>query len=238
MAGNLIQPYSGNTIINPYGPTGGAQGTRVSFQFWRQPVFQLSDGTYFTPGCDGPTYASNPWDKVEIDATVPPPFVASGSKLSTPGIAKVRVTKFRDVDKKKPAGSDGARITIHGLEPAQIEIELQIWTPEQLRQLAAMWPVLSPAAYKGSPAAYDVRHPAFTGGLHSISSVQFVSLEGPEIDNRGVGVFRMKAWEFLKPGNPSVSVTKTAAAPAPTLYDTTNSPTVSTPGSSSANTGP
>lgn len=238
MAGNLIQPYSGNTILNPYGTTAAPVGTRVSFQFWRQPVFQYTDGTYYTPGVDGPTYATSPWDKLEIDATVPPPYVASGSKFSTPGICKVRVTKYRDVDKKKSAGSDGARVTIHGMEPAQLEIELMIWTPEQLRQLAAMWPVLSPAAYKGSPAAYDVRHPALSGGLHSVSSVQFVSLDGPEIDSRGVGTFRMKAWEFLKPGNPNVSVTKTAAAPTPTLYDTTNSPAISTPGSSSANTAP
>lgn len=229
MAGNLIQPYSGNTIINPFGPTGGAQGTRVSFQFWRQPVYQLSDGTYFTPGCDGPTYARNPWDYVYIGLpTTGQPF--------TPGIARVRVTKFRDVDKKKSAGSDGARVTIHGVEPAEVEIELMIWTPEQLRQLNNIWPTLFPAAYKGSPPAFQVQHPAFTAGLHAIKSLQFVKMEGPEIDAKGVGMFKLKAWEYLKPG--TANATKTAAAELPTIYDSTNAPSVTPPGTNSSDTNP
>lgn len=225
-AGQPINPYSGNSIQNPYGPS---VATRVNFAFWRQPVYQLSDGTYFTPGCDGATYATSAWDKVYIG-------LPTSGQPYTPGIAKVRVEKFRDVDKKKSAGSDGARITIHGVEPAQVEIELMIWTPEQFRQLTTLWSALFPAAYKGAPPAYSVQHPAFTSGLYSISTLQFVKLEGPDISPDGRALFRLKAWEFLKPGTQSATVT--AAAPLPTLYDQTNSSTVASPGSNSANKGP
>lgn len=225
-AGQPINPYAGNSVQNPYGPN---VASRVNFAFWRQPVYQLGDGTYWTPGSDGATYASSPWDKIYIGLpTTGTPY--------TPGIAKVKVEKFRDVDKKKSAGIDGARITIHGVEPAEVDIDLLIWTPEQLRQLIILWSNLFPAAYKGPPPTYSVQHPAFSGGLHSVSSVQFVKMEGPDISPDGRGMFRLKAWEFLKPG--TKDATSTAAAPLPTIYDQTNSSTVATPGASSTNTGP
>lgn len=229
-AGALINPYSGNTIQNPYGPS---VATRVSFAFWRQPVYQIADGSYFTPGCDGPTYVSDPWSKVELGLST---ILQYNGQPRTPGIAKVRVEKFRDVDKKKAAGNDGARVTIHGVEPAEVEIEVQIWTPEQLRQLLQLWGILFPAANKGAPPAISVQHPAFTSNLHAIRSLQFVRMEGPEVQPNGIGIFRMRAWEFLKPG--TKSATATAAAPLPTVYDQATKSSVSTPGSNSANLAP
>jgi len=229
-AGSPINPYSGNTIQNPYGPN---IATRVSFAFWRQPVYQLGDGTYFTPGCDGPTYASNPWDRVDLGLKT---LLQFNGQPRTPGIARVRVDKFRDVDKKKAAGNDGARITIHGVEPAEVEIELTIWTPEQFRQLVQLWSILFPPASKGAPPVISAQHPAFTNNLHSVSALQFVKMEGPDVQHDGRGIFKLKAWEFLKPS--TTNVTATAAAPLPTLYDQATQSSVSTPGSSSSNTGP
>jgi hypothetical protein len=81
-----------------------------------------------------------------------------------------------------------------------------------------------------------VQHPLFSQGLQTIASLQFVKMEGVDLQPSGVGIFRLKAWEFLKPG--TQNATATAAAPLPTIYDQATKSSVSTPGSNSANTGP
>lgn len=43
------------SIVPPYSAPSRAPGQRVNFQFWRQPVYQLQDGTYWHPGHEGPT---------------------------------------------------------------------------------------------------------------------------------------------------------------------------------------
>lgn len=221
MAGNLVQPYSntgaGSTLINPYLPT-----QQASFQFWQKPVYQASDGTLWCPGVEGATYATSPWDYIYLGIPSTQPF--------TPGICKLRVNKWRDVDKKKAVGSDGARVTIHGVDPASIDIEITIWTPEQLKALAILWPILFPQAYKGSPPAYDVQHPLLS--IHNIKSLQFTGGEGPEIDQQHRGVFKMHAIEFLKPGK---KATKTETGSIGSLLDPGAYPT---PGSNSTNLGP
>lgn len=221
------------SLIDPYSSPSRAPGQRVNFQFWRKPVYQLQDGTYWHPGSDGPTYL------VDIDSEWSYLYLGIPSTMPyTPGKATVRARKFRDVDKKKAAGGDGGRITIHGVEPSFVEIELMIWTPEQLRQLAFLWPVLFPQAYKGSPPAYDVQHPELS--LHGIKALQFVDGEGPELDGRGGGIFRMKAWEFLKPS--TKSTTKTEVQAIGSLLDVgavqVSSSGYAPPGQNAANLGP
>ena len=84
----------------------------------------------------------------------------------TPGIAEVKLTKYRDVDKnKKAAGNDGKRVTIHGIEPAEGEIELIIWTPQQWRMLKALWPVLFPGPQKFTTTKTVAVPPDLTGRL-------------------------------------------------------------------------
>lgn len=218
-------PYSGGAILNPYGPSGGAVGTRVSFQFWGAPVLQKSNGEYYCPGFDGPTYASNPWDFIYLGIPSTQPY--------TPGLAKVDIRRWRDVDKKKAAGNDGARVTIHGVDAASVEIELKIWTPEQLRQLANIWPILFPQAYKGPPPAYDVQHPKFS--IFGVKSVQFVAGSGPDIQSDRSAIFKMSAVEFLRPNNKNVTATAVGAIGSLLDEGATIPPL---PGSNSANTGP
>jgi hypothetical protein len=205
----LIQPYQ--------------NVQQVSFQFWAKPVLQASDGTYYSPGFDGPTYASSPWDYLYLGVPSTQPF--------TPGLCTVAVNRTRDVDKKKAAGNDGARVTIHGVDAAMVEIAIRIWTPEQLRQLAALWPTLFPNAYKGAPPAYDVQHPMLT--YHNIKSLQFIGGEGPDIDERRIGMFRLHAIEFLKPGK--TNATKTAVGSIGSLLDP---PTYPKPSANTTNLGP
>lgn len=206
--------------------------SRVNFQFWRQPVLELDDGTYWHPGSDGPTYLTgvdSAWSYLYLGIPSTQPY--------TPGKATVHVTKFRDVDKKKAAGNDGGRITIHGVEPCQVDIEIFIWTPEQLRALSGLWPTLFPQAYKGTPPAYDVQHPLLT--IHGIKALQFVKGEGPELDGKGGGVFKMSAWEFLKP---KTGATKTEVKAIGSLLDAgavqTSGSGYALPGSDPSNLGP
>jgi len=226
MAANLA-------IIDPYSDPSRAPGPRVNFPFWRQPVYQLQDGSYWHPGHDGPTYLvdiDSPWSYLYLGIPSTQPY--------TPGRATVHVTKFRDVDKKKAAGLDGGRFTIHGVEPCLVEIDLLIWTPEQYRALLALWPTLFPQAYKGAPPAYDAQHPLLA--FHGVKALQFVKGEGPEIDNQARGTFRMSAWEFLKPGKKNVAKTNVQAIGS--LLDAGATQTTAAgfalPGSDPANLGP
>jgi len=116
----------------------------VPSEFWGRPVLEGPDGTLSCPGFEGPTFPSqagaSPWDvfAIDLDPSIP----------CLPGIANVTVRKSRDVDKKKAAGGDGARFTFHGIDPAMVEIRLTIWTPEQLRYLNIIWPMLFPPPVK------------------------------------------------------------------------------------------
>jgi hypothetical protein len=227
--GGVVQPYADQNVLNPYGNTAHPSGTRVSFQFWQQPVYQNNDGTLWCPGFDGPTYASSAWDYIYIG------LPTSGQPF-TPGIATVSVDTATDMDKKKAAGTDGARVTFHGRNPSAVDIELKIWTPEQLRQFGILWQTLYPAAYKGTPPAFAVQHPMFKSELHNISSLQFIGINGPVIGHDRVGTFRIRAIQYLKPG--TNKATKTAVAPIGSLFDAGAAPTISTPGASGSNTGP
>lgn len=216
MPTGTIQPY---TNVSP-----------VSFAFWGSPVLQQSDGTLWCPGFDGPTFADRPWDYVKV-ATSYGPSVGGVPPDRTPGIARVVPRKEFSADKKKAAGAHGARYTFHGLDPAEFFIELRLWTPEQLRQLQAMWSDLFVPAAKGSPLAFDVTHPAFD--IHAIKSVQFAGGEGPEIGPDRVGIFRIRVIEFLPPAKSNA--TKTNVAPIGSRLDPGANPT---PGSNPANLGP
>jgi hypothetical protein len=230
-----VVPYSNAPqLLSPYDATARLPGARVSFAFWRQPVYQLSDGTYWHPGSEGPTYLVNidsQWSYLYLGIPSTQPY--------TPGkLTITEASKWRDVDKKKAAGNDGARISIHGIEPSLVEMELLIWTPEQLRQLANLWPILFPAAYKGAPPAYDVDHPLLR--IHGVKAIQFVKGSGPYVDAKGIGTFRMTAWEFLQPSKKNE--TKTNVQALGSLLDagtTSSSPSsFSTPGATAANLGP
>lgn len=56
--------------------------------------------------------------------------------LRLPGVAEVDGKGFsRRVDRKKSAGRNGATLTQTGMEPADIDITLTLWTPEHLIEL-------------------------------------------------------------------------------------------------------
>jgi hypothetical protein len=204
---------------------------QVAFEFWAKPVLQAGDGSYYCPGFEGPTYAANEWDRVVIGGY---PYSPPLEQPMTPGICAVDVRKKRDTERKKPKGSDGERVTMHGIGAADIEIRITIWTPEQLRRLNDMWPVLFPKMGKGSSAAYDLLHPMFK--LHDIKAVQFTEGTGPVIQGR-VGVFTMRGVEFIKPADPKKKTSKTEVGAIGSKFDPSKS-TNPTPGKNPKRTGP
>lgn len=204
----------------------------TAFDFWAQPVFKRTDGALYCPGFTGETYSKSAWDYVVIQGDT-----------QTPGICEVSCDKSRDVDKKKAAGSNGARLTIHGIEPAIVEIEITIWTPEQLKQLRSLVEAIFPANNKRPkgvsatdpwPPAFDVNHPTFQ--THKVKSLVFTKITGPAPGKvTRSKMFKISALEFLPPSKKKATATPVKSKGSTLDPDQTTYPT---PGSSSKNTGP
>jgi len=157
----------------------------ISSEFWGSPVGIATAGPLkgkkYCPGYTGDTFSKLAWNTVLI-----------GGILPTPGLAEVDCKKSRDLDKKKSKGSDGARITISGYEPAIIAITITIWTPDQLDELIGLWDQIQPKPGKAKKDAsgkfiypsFDVRHPTFS--IHGVKSIQIkdgVGLDKGDIKN-------------------------------------------------------
>ncbi len=130
---------AGSKPLDPY----GTQATPIASDFWFSPVFEADNGDHVAPGFWGDTYAKDPWDAVTMSL----PFKGR-EQPKTPGICEVRVTKERRHDKKKPKGTDGARVTLHGIDAAEGEIAVTVWTPQQFRALQEQWRAFFPGPQK------------------------------------------------------------------------------------------
>jgi len=211
---------------------GSVNGVIVSSDFWGAPVIQAPDGTLSCPGFTGPTYSDRVWD-----------YIVFGPGLKTPGICEISIEKKRDHQKKKSAGTDGARVTFHGMTCGEIDIKITLWTPEQFRQIGILWELLFPhnassPPNKSSkpvfPPAFPVSHPLFA--KHKINAVQFVHGNGPIRGNpERARIFEMKAVEFLPPGNKNTTSTAKAVQTVTSVLDPKTHPA---PGNNPANTSP
>jgi hypothetical protein len=106
----------------------------VSSTFWGSPVYRnKTTGQLFCPGYTGNTFASAITD-----------YVVIGGR-QTPGVVvAVECKRERDKDVKKSKGADGATVTFAGLQPADVEIKIKIWTPQQLLELDQLRALLAP----------------------------------------------------------------------------------------------
>lgn len=127
----------------------------IPSEFWGSPVLRAKAdneggsgvvaGELWCPGFNGNTYQKKAWNKVWIKV----PYSGLMQPF-TPGACEVRVSKSRSVDKKKRAGGDGSRITLHGIQPAEGEIICRIWTPQQYEMLKELWLTIFPGPQKVS----------------------------------------------------------------------------------------
>jgi hypothetical protein len=112
----------------------------VPSEFWGAPVLVwdgpgqrfdgIQKGELYCPGYEGATYSKFINDYVLVAGE------------PTPGICTITGSKSRAIDKKKSAGSDGSRLTFHGIDNAEGELAITIWTPQQyqvIRALLSKW---------------------------------------------------------------------------------------------------
>lgn len=229
-----------NSFTSQRGPAPGPQKIdsftsgigRVSFEFWGSPVVQdPATGNLVCPGFTE-YHMGNAWDL----------FVIPSAGGYLPGACEVSCHRYRDLDKKKPKGDDGARLTLHGLEPAQVEIAVTIWTPQQLKDLQEMWAIMftqsAPADKNGkySIESFDVSHPVLK--THDVKSIVFQGGEGP-VPGRvpKTRTFIIRAIEFIAPKKQQKKTT-TPSKPRATLLDAPDQPQFQKPGENPANMGP
>lgn len=191
--------------------------------FWGAPVLVDDKGHPYCPGFIGDTFTNNPWDAVRI--SIPTPYLTGDlQRLNvdrTPGICEVNVRRGRSIDRKKSAGSDGQRLTFKGVENADVEIAITIWTPEQLDVLRALWAVLQPPVGKGTPSSFDVKHPQFD--INNVKSVCFIDSIGMTDGHTSkTKIFTIKAIEYFPPGTAKVVATIKKAEARGNVLQTSN----------------
>lgn len=124
--------------------------TRRQVPFWEDPPSTL----------DPSNAQLSPWDVV----------VLGGQPL--PGICSVTGKRGKRFDLKKVKGSDFAKLTKQGYEPAEIRITERIWTRQQLNALELIMPMLEAPTQvtpDGTTPALEIRYPALD--LRQINSV-------------------------------------------------------------------
>ena len=213
---SLQQPFQGITPNN-------------ELAFWGSPVLTNAKGELYCPGFTGNTYSNNPWDYID--------FALPLVNHQTPGICKIICPKHRATDRKKSAGTDGARITVHGLIAADVQIHVKLWTPEQYRQMMLLWQILFPGPQnvsqtttggpnnaqhvQGSRSSseitrpFQVSHPQLKESR--INTLVFTGSSGPEeSEPTRARVFTMYAVEYFPP-DPKKKATSTPFAAVATI---------------------
>lgn len=202
--------------------------TPIPSVFWGTPVLKDSNGVKYCPGFLGEAFSKNPWDYVTIE------FPNSGVPNQTPGICTVSVRRGRKLDRKKSSGSDGETLTFTGVNNADIEIAVTIWTPEQLDILIDLWKILQPPSGKGVPQAFDVKHPQFV--INQVKSCVFVDSigmeQGPVHKSK---TFTIKAVEYLPPSSKKATSTPRKAE---ARHSTRDQPETQQPGKNPHAVGP
>lgn len=72
---------------------------------------------------EGPTFSSDPWDKVYLGGT------------ALPGICEVKGLAQLELDKKKQKGTNGLTLTVTGYQPGPFEVVCTVWTQAQWEYL-------------------------------------------------------------------------------------------------------
>ncbi len=148
---------------------------------------RADDVPFWDPGAPVESFASpSAWDVLVI------------GNETLPGVAIVTGGRRQKLDRKDSPGTDSSTITQLGREPAQIEVRLVMWTPEQLAQWVRIAKVLHPPFGKGMGKPYDVYHP----GLAALSIWSLILVDiGVTAPGGQPGVYesRLRFIEFAPP---------------------------------------
>lgn len=126
------------------------------------------------------------WDRCTIDGTV------------VPGRVTVRCPVKRDIDKKKPKGSDGARLEDRGYMLAEVEIDVEIGGGEQgYKDFADMQELIDqihPRKKGGARAKQQISSPQTE--INRITDIYVYSIDGPKREKNGLLMWKLKATEW------------------------------------------
>ena len=88
-----------------------------------------------------------------------------------PGLANVTLPKKaeRKVDVKSPSGTAKATLTVKGWEPAEVEIQLLLWTPVHWSRWREIRPLLRDPTDRKESAPFEIYHPVtYDAGIDAI----------------------------------------------------------------------
>lgn len=186
-------------------------------------------------GYTGEVHSSNPWDCLVIGA------------LKTPGYCEIAGTFLLASQKSKPSGAHGARVTVTGKDPQEIDVTIYMWTPDQWDYWQAMASNVC-GSDKQTADAFDVYHPALAS--LGIKSAIILSRSTPNQGRvAGERSVRLRLVEYSPPpaakNGKAKSATKTITASVREEFQTqpksvysVTTPIVVTPSSESSTVGP
>lgn len=144
-----------------------------------------------------------------------------------PGLVKVTCSTQRKVDAANGPGLDSAQLRFQGLDPADVGIEIVVWTDEQLTDLDLLLATVAPKKTKKPPQAFLIAHPVTDAAGVTAVIVEKIDWpkDGPAPQSK---VVTLGCKQWLKPKQSPLGV--------PTLNAPTVAP-VQPPGSPSAPSG-
>lgn len=177
--------------------------------FWDY-AYQLSDGTWFSPGNTGPTYNTlNSNSYVTLDGSVNPGLIPPSSGIT--------ITKQVVVDAKKSIGANYSTNTTHGVESPKFDINILIWTADQWMKFKSWIQQFVPIPGKATPQIHSCIHPMLQ--FHNITYLQVWGIEGPkQHTSPKQRIFTLKCIQSAPPSKKSATNTATQP-PIATVYD-------------------
>jgi hypothetical protein len=117
-----------------------------------------------------------------------------------PGLASISGTASRKMDTRSAAGADGARVRDRGYEPAALDVQIRVWTQEQLDDLEERIEALHPRQRGTERTPVDVAHPALS--LLGIRSAYVTAIGVPQISG-GVMTMQIQLLEWTPTPRPA-----------------------------------
>lgn len=138
-----------------------------------------------------------PWIRLDRSGASPWDSARLGGEI-VPGKVKVWISLTRDIVEDKPKGEDGPTQTDNGYLGAEVKIEIEIWTEEQLKRLVALlvnWFPKKPGA-TSNPVELSYPSAIMTG----VTRIRIKTFEVPPWDKAKLTI-PLSAREWLPPGS-------------------------------------
>lgn len=114
-----------------------------------------------------------------------------------PGVWRIEGDCERDIDRKKAKGADGAQLSDHGYESAELTLHGQITTRAEWRDMQAVLRELHPRKKGGPSNPIQADHPGLA--VMGIQTIFLKSIRPPEVDSDGKMQLRIVCYEWIKP---------------------------------------